>query len=158
MSATKESRRKPETKIPESFPGERDNAAAAAMAERAGVTLDLIREAFRFRNHAEQNDRRCRDWSAAWRNWIDKAIERASKALATVVAAEASDDWRVRVRGYRANGYWRVREWGPKPEKPDCRAPAALLTEFGLGGPAHLTGLPAASPQRSLGESDLFES
>jgi hypothetical protein len=29
----------------------------------------------RFRDHALANDRRCKDWKAAWRNWARKAIE-----------------------------------------------------------------------------------
>ena len=35
--------------------------------------LDLDREAFRFRHHAAANDRRQRDWNAAFSSWLDKA-------------------------------------------------------------------------------------
>jgi hypothetical protein len=132
VSAPQASRRKPETKVPEGFPGEREIAEAEAMAERAGVKLDLAQAAFRFRTHAEQNDRRLRDWPAGWRMWINKDIARLPKAQATVVAAEAPDDWSRRLRGYRANAYWNVGDWGPKPGKPGCRAPASLLIEFGF--------------------------
>ncbi|MEV0831475.1 hypothetical protein [Nonomuraea rubra] len=66
------SRRKPETPIPDDF------AVTAQMrtsATEKGYTVDLDRQTIRFINHAHQNDRRCRDWVAAWRNWIDKAQE-----------------------------------------------------------------------------------
>lgn len=46
-----------------------------AWAKAKPYTVDLDRETFRFINHAKQHDRRCRDWIAAWRNWIDKAQE-----------------------------------------------------------------------------------
>ena len=35
--------------------------------------LDLTQEAFRFRNHAHQVDRRCVNWNAAFTNWLAKA-------------------------------------------------------------------------------------
>ena len=36
-------------------------------------SLDLSQEAFRFRNHALQVDRRCVNWNAAFTNWLSKA-------------------------------------------------------------------------------------
>lgn len=66
------SRRKPETPIPADFTVTADMRAEA---HAKGYTVDLDRQAIRFINHAHQNDRRCRDWTAAWRNWIDKAQE-----------------------------------------------------------------------------------
>ncbi|MFI7644106.1 hypothetical protein [Nonomuraea sp. NPDC049400] len=65
-------RRKPETPMPADFKVTPD---MEAWAKAQGYTVDLGRETFRFINHAHQNDRRCRDWLAAWRNWIDKAQE-----------------------------------------------------------------------------------
>jgi hypothetical protein len=131
VRARQSARRKPESTIPKDFPAVKDMTFAAATAKSAGVTLDVGREAYRFRNHAEQNDRRCRDWSAAWRNWVDKSIEQAPKSRAPLATAPASDDWPGRLSGFRANGYWNVGDWGPRPGKPGCRAPAPLLTEFG---------------------------
>jgi len=66
-------RRKPETRCPiDWMPAEEARAYAAAK----GLTdADVAREAERFVNHARQNDRRCADWSAAWRNWCLKAAE-----------------------------------------------------------------------------------
>lgn len=37
--------------------------------------VDPQRELQRFRNHAEANGRTCKDWNAAWRNWLLKAEE-----------------------------------------------------------------------------------
>lgn len=37
--------------------------------------LDLAEQAFRFRNHAIANDRRQRNWAAAFNNWLSKAVD-----------------------------------------------------------------------------------
>src|SRR5690606_10313593 len=69
---TRKARRKPESAIAEDFS---ITPEMRAWAKAKTYTVDLDRETFRFINHAHQNDRRCRDWVAAWRNWIDKAQE-----------------------------------------------------------------------------------
>lgn len=47
-----------------------------AWIEKEGYgRLNLRLETERFRDHALTNDRRVRDWVAAWRNWIRKAAE-----------------------------------------------------------------------------------
>lgn len=66
--ATSSSRRSPETPLPDEWA---PNDKHRAFAEKN--RLDLEREAFRFRNHAASNDRRQRDWNAAFANWLDKA-------------------------------------------------------------------------------------
>jgi uncharacterized protein YdaU (DUF1376 family) len=35
----------------------------------------LATEEAKFRNHAAQNGRTCKDWNAAWRNWLENAVE-----------------------------------------------------------------------------------
>jgi hypothetical protein len=62
------SRRSPETKLPE---GWKPNDAHRQKA--AEKHLDAMMLAEGFRNHAETNDRRARNWDAAFRNWILKA-------------------------------------------------------------------------------------
>ena len=52
-------------------------------AERALSRFDVMREAERFANHARQNDRRCVDWNAAFRNWLLKAVEHRTAQHAT---------------------------------------------------------------------------
>ena len=41
--------------------------------------LDIQVETEKFRNHAACHDRRCKDWVAAWRNWIIGAAERTPR-------------------------------------------------------------------------------
>jgi len=93
-------------------------------------------QAERFRNHAAQNDRRCADWRAAWRNWIAAAIERAPKtavaSLAQRQAQPANERWRRWLREFRQNRFWPTDDAGPRPGAPGCRVPPALLAEFGL--------------------------
>lgn len=66
--------------IPEGFPSDELISDGQTRLRRAGVNLDAGVQAEKFRNHAAQNDRRCSDWAAAWRNWIIAAIERSPKA------------------------------------------------------------------------------
>lgn len=61
-------RRKPERPLPESWT---PSSAHSTYAEDNGINLDF--QAERFRNHAQANDRRARDWDAAFRNWLLKA-------------------------------------------------------------------------------------
>jgi hypothetical protein len=62
------SRRRPERPIPDDW-APNDKHLEQAREKRA----DLAFEAMRFRNHAQTNDRRVRDWDAAFRNWLTKA-------------------------------------------------------------------------------------
>lgn len=132
-------RRKPARAIPAGFPAAEDIAEQQAKARAAGANLDVAAQAERFRNHAEQNDRRCADWRAAWRNWIHSAIERAPKsavaALASRPAASADDRWRRWLREFRQNNHWPTDDAGPRPGHPACRVPPALLVEFGYAPP-----------------------
>lgn len=66
MTTEKRPRRKPETAIGDWRPSE------------ASPELEI--EFQRFRNHALQNDRRCRDWSAAFRNWLISPHRKPSKS------------------------------------------------------------------------------
>ncbi|MBG0828516.1 hypothetical protein HS041_12130 [Planomonospora sp. ID67723] len=66
------SRRKPETPVPADFAV---TPEMRAWADEKGYTVDLDRQTFRFINHAIEKERLCRDWLAAWRNWVDKAQE-----------------------------------------------------------------------------------
>lgn len=142
------SRRKPSRPIPDDFPAAEDIAEQQAKARGAGANLDVSAQAERFRNHAAQNDRRCADWRAAWRNWIAGAIERAPKtALAASQSRSApseADRWRRWLREFGQNGHWPSDDAGPRPGHPACRVPPALLAEFGFA-PA-----PANDPKPGL--------
>lgn len=61
-------RRKPETSLPEAWS---HTAKHEEQAKAEG--LSITDEVFRFRNHALTNDRRARDWDAAFRVWLSKA-------------------------------------------------------------------------------------
>ena len=61
-------KRTPEHPIPEDW---KPSAKHAELAKERG--LDLSEEAFRFRNHAVSNDRRQRNWNAAFNTWLSKA-------------------------------------------------------------------------------------
>ena len=130
------SRRKPSRPIQPGFPTYEDIAEQQAKTRAAGANLDVRAQAERFRNYAEQNDRRCADWRAAWRNWIAAAIERAPKTAlaATLDRAQPSDAdrWRRWLREFRQNGHWPSDDAGPRPGHPACRVPPALLAEFGF--------------------------
>ena len=70
---THTSRRQPETRLP-------DNIKIGPDILEYGATLGIdsvgvSRELERFKNHAATNDRRCRNWNAAFRNWLIKAAE-----------------------------------------------------------------------------------
>lgn len=63
-------RRSPERPLPEDF-APSDTHRTYATEHR----LDLERELFKFRNHAAANDRRQRNWNAAFTTWLAKGRE-----------------------------------------------------------------------------------
>lgn len=70
---TRRKRRSPALPLPENW---EPSDAHAEKADTLGV--DLEAEVEKFRNHAAANDRRQRDWSAAFHNWLLTAAEYAS--------------------------------------------------------------------------------
>lgn len=94
------SRRKPEISIPADFSV---TAAMRAEAQTKGYTVDLDRQMLRFINHAHQNDRRCRDWVAAWRNWLDKAQENYDRDAARSAGRNGNTSRFVAGTGARAH-------------------------------------------------------
>ncbi len=71
-------RRAPERDLPDDW---QPTAAHETYAKTNG--LDISREAFKFRNHAQANGRRQRDWDAAFRMWLAKATDYAPARPAT---------------------------------------------------------------------------
>lgn len=51
--------------------------------------------------------------------------------------------WRRRVGEFTRNGFWNDCDWDAMPGKPGCRAPAAVLAEFGFGS-AEVIPLPTS--------------
>ena len=37
------------------------------------------------------------------------------------------EPWEQRIAAFRKSGFWMVHHWGPRPNEPECRAPAELL-------------------------------
>lgn len=70
-------RRKPERPLPE---GWAPNDGHRKRAAELGLNLDTTAAAFR--DHAAANDRRARDWDAAFRTWLTKAAEYAARDAA----------------------------------------------------------------------------
>lgn len=75
------SRRSPERRIPD---GWKPNASHQEKAEAKHLDVTFLAESFR--NHAEANDRRVRDWDAAFRNWILKATPGTAPAVRNISA------------------------------------------------------------------------
>lgn len=73
-SLSRRSRKRPDTPLPADWQPNESHSHAAA---EAGVDRD--REAAKFRDHALAADRRAADWNAAFRNWLRKAGEFATK-------------------------------------------------------------------------------
>jgi hypothetical protein len=91
-SRRKSNRRKPETSAPsnEVNPGELASWLAKWRIPDPGVDV----EAAKFLAHAQEKDRRCRDWSAAWRSWLLKAPEFARGRPNGPVATAEPPEWR----------------------------------------------------------------
>jgi hypothetical protein len=83
------SRRKPAKRLPDDW---QPNDRHREIAEERGV--DLQREVFTFRNHAQSNDRRQADWNAAFRTWLGNAkpAQRPGKS-AWERATKIGDGW-----------------------------------------------------------------
>lgn len=93
-------KRAPETPLPDSW---EPTDAHAEIAKAEGV--NLAREAAKFRDHAAANDRRQRDWDAAFRTWLRRANDfgggqaRASpEAKARREPEFGSPEWEARQR------------------------------------------------------------
>lgn len=154
----KASRRKPEVTVPDDFPDDRAKLEAREKARVDGKALDVDREAERFRDHAAANDRRARDWAAAWRMWISKALERAppgrpppprdaGSSAAKIyhigdreIAISADDPnatWKIRMVELTRNRSWKDLDWGARPvreapQREGVQVPDEVLAEFGF--------------------------
>lgn len=89
----KTTRRKPERPLPEDW---RPNAVHEAKAQYLG--LDVAAQAVAFRDHAETNDRRARDWDAAFRTWLTRAPQFAPWRPVSAPVAAPSPEWAEALR------------------------------------------------------------
>ena len=81
------SRRRPETPLPETWRPNRTHREKAYAAR-----LDLDDEAERFRLYADENDRRARNWDAAFTRWLMNAVRFASERNSNGGRRAASGD------------------------------------------------------------------
>lgn len=129
-------RRKPETTIPEGFPGQDEVETAETQCREAGASVDIPRQAKRFRNYVEQNDRRYRDWPAAWRNWIDREIG-DRPAASVILIGPTTARQRAWMKEYlEYPNWWKPGERGPNPDQPGCKIAPEIMAEFQFV-PAH---------------------
>lgn len=96
-SRKKTERRKPETPIPDDF------APDETVFEMARTDLRFDRsrvmgELAKFKDHAAANDRRAREWMAAFRNWLRNApdFQKPQRTTNGVQAVQQSSGWRQR--------------------------------------------------------------
>jgi len=77
------SKRKPETTLSPSWA-----PTVAHLTFAAEKHVDLMEAVRTFRNHADTNDRRCRNWNGAFHTWLDK-----SKPTLTATPRTGSSIW-----------------------------------------------------------------
>lgn len=85
-------RRKPETPLPDDW---KPNDSHTKLARELGLSNEQMKfELDRFRDHAHQNDRRCREWNPAFSNWLRRSRSysgnRRPSRSEVVAAAEQS--------------------------------------------------------------------
>ena len=68
----KKERKRDATHLSAAFDPNRDFARQKGWPEAR-----IDQEIERFRNHAAQNDRKCKNWDAAWRNWVTSPYQQA---------------------------------------------------------------------------------
>ena len=133
--------RKPETPIPDGFPGQDELEMAKIMVAESGQKVDVAWEAKKIRTWAEQNGKTYRDWRACWRGWIERAIkyaeERNGAKVVEMASAPISEE---RQRAWMqdfldAPHQWRPYDRGPRPDEPNCRITAKIMAEFGYEPP-----------------------
>lgn len=137
--------------IEKGFPDQEAIERERSFLQEKGWNIDASLEAEKFRSHALNKGRVGKDWRAAFHGWIVKAIQFAPlTARATPVidapTAPSPTPWRSRLKAFRdpANGHWNDTDWGPRPGKLGCIAPAGLVAEFGFG-PANVVPIGRAA-------------
>ena len=76
-SSLRSDSRASEIRIPDNW---RPSAEDVAYAQACGLTeAEINRETEKIKNHARQEDRRCADWSFAFRNWALRSAERMGR-------------------------------------------------------------------------------
>ena len=156
--------RKPRAKLagalPEGFPDEESMAWGYDRCRQDGVEVNLTREAEKFRNHAEANGRRAKDWRAAWRTWVMRAVEYAPDSAKIVHLDQHRDPAEADLRLQRqCFENWVIDpadpRWGPPtwvahpPGDPSCPIPASVMAEYGYSPGAEVSAMVRAAAMKS---------
>lgn len=108
------------------------DAAWRSAADRVGEQRAEI-ELVKFRNHAADKGRISKSWDAAYRNWIDRAIEYGGLPQPTSTAtADFVPDWDAQVARFVKGHAWSAKWYGPEPGQLGCRVPQEILTKHGV--------------------------
>lgn len=103
---------------------------------------EVVREAISFKNYwlnaAGAKGLKIR-WDLTWQTWCRRMLERAGRqpiepetpggtAPAVAEGPEAFTDatWRAIAKRFKTSGHWNP-EWGPPPDRMDCKMPDAYL-------------------------------
>jgi DNA-binding transcriptional ArsR family regulator len=161
-------RRKPETPAP---PSDATAEEIEAWCKHWTIRLPWKHDqAARFIDHARANDRRCRDWGAAWRNWQRNAPQFAPETKAEGKVSyignpnpvsrarepsEAEIQERIRQAREEAAGQEAARK-GPREWKPEV-VPDAVSPEVAAENGAKIKAALAAAIKRPLSETEFIE-
>jgi hypothetical protein len=131
----KRSKRRPETPIPADHRTSEGNRKRAHELGFSPVEID--RESEKFRAHAQANDRRCRDWDAAERQWFLSAAGYAKKQpRPPATDGTAPIDWDQILATFKQFGRWPSSGYGGQPGMVSCRVPAETLRKHGYDPPS----------------------
>ena len=109
------------SQIPKNFEPDLEWAISRSLPRQMAET-----EAEKFRNYWIAEGKPKKDWNAAWRNWVLKALEYRGIS-ASLPQAEGDDDWIRRLVHARRTGQWATAKWGPMPGEGGCRCPSKLI-------------------------------
>jgi hypothetical protein len=90
-------------------------------------------ELVKFRNHAADKGRVSKNWDAAFRNWIDRAIEYGGlPPPPSTATTDFVPDWDAQVARFLKGHPWSAKWYGPEPGQIGCRVPAEILVKHGV--------------------------
>jgi hypothetical protein len=107
------------------------DAAWRSAVDRVGEQRAEV-ELVKFRNHAADKGRVSKSWDAAFRNWIDRAIEYGGLPQPTQSVSDFVPDWDAQVARFLKGHPWSAKWYGPEPGMLGCRVPVEILKKHGV--------------------------
>jgi hypothetical protein len=71
------------------------------------------------------------DWPATWRKWVRSSRTKPAGSVPGHIVNPEAVNWRAVLQSYKNFGNW-PKGHGNDPTSPSCRAPPALLREYGF--------------------------